>query len=340
MNSYERIMLAMKLKQPDRVPISEFVIDEKVFKALVPGARYQSDLEDAYDLDTVTSYNRYLKISESRSSFTDEWGIIYKDNDENVLLPLEGPIKTYADFLKYEPPDPDRPERLGRLVEFVGKYKKQKAIVFHQRAGFLWASFLVGLENMLVYFLTQPDFAHELLDKIVDVNIRLARNAIRAGADIIVESDDYAYNSGLMFSPAIYDEFIHPRLKRFVDAVHDEGGLVVKHSDGDLSEVLDKIVSTGIDGLNPIDPLAGMDIGAVKEEFGHRVCIWGNIDCSNLLTFGDIEDVRVAVQDCISKASKGGGFVLTSSNSIHKSVKPENYKAMIEFGRQYGIYHI
>ena len=83
-----------------------------------------------------------------------------------------------------------------------------------------------------------------------------------------------------------------------------------------------------------------MDIGEVKKVYGDRVAIHGNIDCAHLLTFGKPEDVRNAVKDCIHKASPGGGHILSSSNSIHAGVPPENFIAMVEAAREYGEYPI
>jgi len=156
----------------------------------------------------------------------------------------------------------------------------------------------------------------------------------RAGADIISLGDDYAANNGPLFSPGLFEEFIQPRLKKIVDVIHEAGAKVIKHSDGNLSKILDKIVNTGIDGLNPIEPSAGMDIGEVKRKYGDRICLVRNIDCGDLLSHGSPEEVESAVIECICKASPGGGHILSSSNTIHSSVKPENYLTMIQAAKK------
>ncbi len=66
----------------------------------------------------------------------------------------------------------------------------------------------------------------------------------------------------------------------------------------------------------------------------------GNIDCGELLSNGSVEEVEAAVKECISKASSGGGHIICSSNSIHSSVKPENYLAMIKATEKFGKYPI
>ena len=97
-------------------------------------------------------------------------------------------------------------------------------------------------------------------------------------------------------------------------------------------------METGIDALHPIDPIAGMDLGEVKIEYGDRICLMGNVECGELLSWGTKKDVRKTVKECIRKAGKGGGLICMSSNSVHSGVKPENYLAMVETVKKYGEY--
>ena len=98
------------------------------------------------------------------------------------------------------------------------------------------------------------------------------------------------------------------------------------------------ILDTGIDGLHPIDPMAGMDIGEAKEKFGDRVCLCGNVSCAFSLVSGTVEEVKQETKEVIRKAGKGGGLICMSSNSIHSGVNPNNYVAMVEAIREYGSY--
>ena len=79
-----------------------------------------------------------------------------------------------------------------------------------------------------------------------------------------------------------------------------------------------------------------MDIGEVKRKYGDRVRLIGNIDCGELLSHGSPESVEDAVAKCVADAGMGGGFMLSSSNSIHSSVDPENYLAMVRAGKSTG----
>jgi uroporphyrinogen decarboxylase len=332
-------MTAMKRGEPDRVPIVEWAVSRKVIKALCPEAKDQTDLEDLLGLDGVSAVAQYDKVCEyPDGTYVDEWGVLYKPTPEELDHPVRGPIRTVADLEKYVPPDPDAPQRLGKLPELVARYKGKKAIFFRHRAAFMWSVFLHGFENLLMDFLVEPEFAHRLMDTVLDVTLRIARNAIRAGADAIVIADDYAGNDSPFFSLAVFKEFVLPRLKRMVEVIHEEGGMAVKHSDGNLWPILDMIVDTGIDALNPMEPIAGMDIGRVKQKYGKRLCLIGNIDCAYILSEAPTEEVVAAVKECIRKASPGGGHIISSSNAIHSSVKPQNYRAMIEATKDCGRY--
>jgi uroporphyrinogen decarboxylase len=101
---------------------------------------------------------------------------------------------------------------------------------------------------------------------------------------------------------------------------------------------MDLLVDTGLDCLHPIDPLAGMSLAKVKAEYGNRICIMGNVNCAGNLVHGSRQDVIDEVKRCIDVAAPGEGYILSSSNSIPNSVKPENYVAMVEAVKEYGWY--
>ncbi len=339
MNSPERVQTALRRGQPDRVPIVEFVIDPKVAEAAVPGCVDTSDCKDRLGMDSVGCGVQFDAVEEhADGTYVDEWGVTYRRNPEVVAHPVRGPIETMADLRRYQPPDPDAPHRLGELADVVRRYKGERAIIFHQRAAFMWSAYLNGLDNLLANFLLEPALAEALLDMVLEVHLAVARRAVRAGAEVIVLGDDYAHNTGPMMSPDAFDHLILPRLTRMVDVIHEEGALVIKHSDGYMYPLLESIAASGADAVNPIEPAAGMDLATTKRLVGDRMALVGNVDCGQLLSHGTTDDVRNAVRQCILDGGPGGGYLLSSSNSIHSSVKPENLVAMVEAGLEYGTY--
>ncbi len=339
MNSAERVHTALKLGQPDRVPVLEFVVDEKIARAAVPGCRDVADCMDRLDMDGVGCGAFFEKVrTDADGSYTDEWGVSYKTGPEAVAHPLRGPIETLDDARRYTPPDPDAPQRLGKLPDLVARYKGKRAICFHHRAAFMWSAYLMGLDNMLMNLIVEPELVAVTMEKVLRCNMRIVQRAIRAGAEVIILGDDYAGNTGPMMSPQLFREFLLPPLKQMITLIHDEGALCIKHSDGNLYPLLDLIASAGPDGINPIEPVAGMELKKVKQLIGQKICLTGNIDCGSLLPHATPAQVRDAVRQAIADAAPGGGYILTSSNSIHSSCRPENFVAMVQACREFGNY--
>jgi uroporphyrinogen decarboxylase len=251
---------------------------------------------------------------------------------------VQGPIQRPEDLRTYTPPDPDRPGVLGHLPEVVARYKGRKPIIFMARDAFFHPTFLRGMDNYLMDMVINPHLVHELVEVCQSHDLKVMEKAVQAGADIIVFGDDYACNTGPLMSPKHFREFVLPGLRKAVRRAKEAGAYVIKHTDGNLEPLLDMIVDTGIDALHSIEPAAGMDIGQVKARYGDRIALIGNIDCGHLLSHGTTDEVRAAVRACLAAAAPGGGHLLSSSNSIHSSVRPENYLAMVEALREYGNY--
>ena len=103
---------------------------------------------------------------------------------------------------------------------------------------------------------------------------------------------------------------------------------------------MDDLVAAGVDGFQAIEPRAGMDIRQLKQKYGKVLTLIGNVDCSTVLVNGPVEAVRAATEEVIRAAAPGGGFLLSTSNSVHPGVLPEYYLAMLETARAVGNYPI
>jgi len=152
--------------------------------------------------------------------------------------------------------------------------------------------------------------------------------------------EDIAYKDRLIFSPRWLRRVFLPTLALLVEPLREAGVKVIFHSDGYLMPILDDLLEVGIAGLNPIEPLAGMDIGYLKRRYGGRLILVGNVDCSRTLPLGTVEDVRRAVRECVLAASRGGGHFIGSSSEITPAVPLENVLAFFEACREFGRYPI
>jgi len=346
MNGYERFMSALRREEPDRVPLWELIINEPTRSAW--GASSLFEFIEQEDLDGITIFEDTIlrpvedpgdMPSDVTRKVVDEWGIVWGQTAFDIPYPLTGPIHSEADLSSYSPPDPADDHRLASLKRAVDQFKGERAIVFLTHDGFEFPHYLRSeLDTLLIDYIDNPGLVHALAEITIDYKIRLMRRAVDLGADAIVSGDDYAGRIGPMMSPTHFREFIFPYLKRSVDAAHDLGVPYIKHTDGNIWPLMDQLVEAGIDAIDPLEPIAGMDIGRMKETYGDRLSLIGNIDVTELLPSGTEEDVEEAVKETIAKAAPGGGYILASSNSIHPAVKPGNYRAMVGAARKWGTY--
>jgi len=190
-------------------------------------------------------------------------------------------------------------------------------------------------------------FCYQLYDAPEEIDQRAARtleHGLEAakrlrdlGVEAVFTASDIADNRGLFFNPEQMDRFILPYLRRWAAAVKEMGLYAILHTDGDLSACLEELAESGLDALQAIDPVAGMDMLQVKAQVGERLCLCGNVDCG-LLVMGSPEEVYAATRDLLVACKAGGGLVLGASNAVQPEVPIGNYWAMIEAWREYGAY--
>ena len=341
MNSYERVCEALNHREPDRVPIGECFIDQKVIDGLHPGMTYE-DFCEQYDIDIVWTMDRneYKILDHEKGIYRDEWGVIGRLGDDYFGVPIDSPIKSKEDLKKYKPPDPHADGRLKNLPELVSRFKGKRMVGMRLHEAFEFPAAIRGFENLLIDFATDPEMADEVIKLSVDYHIELVKLSVEAGADIILLGDDYAYNAGLIMSIDHFKRFILPGLSKVVETIKSCGAYCFKHSDGDVNSIVALMVGTGIDILNPFEPVANMDIFEYKRKIGDRVTLAGNLDCGELLSNGASEEVEKEVQRLIDGLAPGGGYIMASSNTIHSGGRPENFKMMIEATKKYGRYPV
>ena len=339
MTSAERVLRVLRNQEPDRIPHFEWIIDRHVREAICPGCTME-EFTVRMGLDAILTAPDFRKEPIGPGRFRNEWGTITEHTGEEHSFPVCGPIKTLDDFRKYTPPDPHAPGRYKSLERIVQRYKGKLAVGVHLNDVFSIPRYLTTFEDLMLAFFDEPDLVRGLVEMSVEVNLEMAKEVARRGADFVFTGDDYASAEQPFISPAAFREFLYPGLKRVMAGFKAEGLPVIKHSDGNILPLLDMILDCDIDCLDPIDPIAGLDIGEMKRKHGQRIALKGNVNCAQTLTFGSVQDVVEETKSVIRKAAAGGGLIVSSSNSIHSGVKPGNYLAMWNTIRMYGTYPI
>jgi len=342
----ERILTTVKHQEPDVVPAIESAAPN-IREAILPGSSYE-DFVEYMDIDAVMIGDRgqtwsYTDLGTSKSGNPIkrcQWGATVQFSEYGAI-PMEPGIKSEKELDSYVPPDPDEPWRYEPLRKLVKRFKGQRAIIVG-----CTDPFAVARENLfgeVAYFtamIKRPDIVDRINEIAVNYQLRYVKNSLEAGADIIFVNGDWAMTKGPMVSREFTKRFIAPALQSITELTHSYGKTLFKHTDGNIWPIYDIIIDAGVDGIHPIDPMAGMDLGEAKAKFGDKVCLLGNVSCAFVLVTGTVEEVRQETKECIRKAAKGGGYICTSSNSIHSGVKPENYVAMVKAIREYGKYPI
>jgi uroporphyrinogen decarboxylase len=339
MTSQERVLAVIRREEPDRIPTFEWDIDPDLIGNMTGGGTYEDFIEQ-FDLDAVMCGPDYIKKPLPNGYLLDEWGVTRTRGHEAYAMAVDkfSPIKSMADLEKWNPPDPYAPHRFETMKRRIKRFKGKRAIFAQLRDVWSNPRDLLGYAELFVLCKTNPALVEGLVDKCINQSIALLEIAAELGAEVVMSGDDIADNRRTMISPKMWESIFMPHFRRWVKAIHDCGLYYWKHTDGNIMEVLDGLVEAGIDGIDPIDPLAKMDLATVKAGWGDRVAIKGNVDCAYLLVDGTEEDVVESVKNCIRIAGPGGGYACSSSNSIHSGVKADLYIAMLDAIREYGVY--
>ncbi len=190
-------------------------------------------------------------------------------------------------------------------------------------------------EEFCLRIFQDPDSVDEQAEKLLRGGLEVAHKLRDCGVEVVFAAADIADNSGPFFNPQQMQRWLYPYLTRWAEAIHKVGLRCLLHSDGQLMPYLDHIAATGIDALQAIDPVAGMNMRQAKQVVGSRIGLCGNIDCGRLI-MGTPDEVFRLTCDLLELARAEGGIVLGASNAVEGQVPIENYRAMIAAQRQFG----
>ncbi|MGO9307564.1 MAG: uroporphyrinogen decarboxylase family protein [Spirochaetia bacterium] len=336
MTPKERVLAALARQEPDLVPHFEWILNPGVRRAMT-GLESELDFIETMDIDGIAVDTDMRKVTIDSRYYKDEWGITRVSWDEYPNA-VGHPIRTKEDLAGLAVPDPDAEYRFDSIKAAMDRFGEERAVIIRLRDVFSQPRDLMGFSDFLAGFYSEPELIQELMRVSVDYNTRLAANVRQLGGQIIVVGDDIAGTDGLLISPEMYRQSVYPHFRQLVQNFKALGFLVIKHSDGDIMPVMDDLVESGIDCIDPIEPRAGMDLKTMKSRYGGRVALKGNVDCVKTLVAGSPLEVRAAVKACIRAAGTGGGYIISSSNSIHAGVDPALYRVFLEARKELGRY--
>lgn len=162
-----------------------------------------------------------------------------------------------------------------------------------------------------------------------DEALEHGRQALQAGIDGFILCADYCFNDGPFLSPRMFAEFVTPYLTGLIKGYREMGALVIKHTDGDIMPIIDQLVSANPHALHSLDPMAGVDIKEIKEKYGDKIALVGNVNCA-LMQTGTEEEIIENCRYALESAKPGGGYIYSTSNVIYKGMPKRSYELMLE----------
>jgi uroporphyrinogen decarboxylase len=326
MISRERVLAALAVQQADRVPFMEGAIDWDMQVEIMGRDDFTfPELAAKLGLDCIwVDFLPPLFVETERTTAREEF--------------IERPLLTSPDDLsRVEFPDATDATFYQEATQFIDANRGDYAVAARVRLGASPTLMSMGLEGFAYALVDHPGLVETILDRYTDWTAEVVQRLPEVGVDFIWSFDDMAHKTGAMFSPKVFRQVFLPRLRKVADAIHTAGLPWVFHSDGNLMPILDDLLTLGMNGLHPIEPGA-MDINKLKLDYGHRVCLVGNIDLHYTLTRGTPAEVEAEVRDRIEHVGRGGGYIVSSSNSITSYCKLENILAMRDAVVRYGWY--
>lgn len=357
MTRRERVERALACRETDRVPVYDLLRNDAAFRHFsgerLPALSAEPAVTAELERIACKAVGVFCDMTRSvgfgpvvEQDTTDEWGFVYHQSPfEKTTWILKRPFQDQAgatEFLK----------RWIRSVEAGRARIEQSPATFRQEShrefrrvqaligdtvnllaqhgtGLDTINHYLGLELFSYLMADEPGLVSEALEAETRRNIA----ACHAMADpdlspVVLTYGDIACKQRLLYSAGFLRAEFFPRLKRLNDAWHEHGFKCLFHSDGYLMEVMEDLLATGIDGLNPIETVAGMDLKEVRQKVGPRVFLTGGIDMSQLLSNGTPDEVRAVCRQAIQDAAPG--YFIGSTTEADNSCRLENLVAMLD----------
>jgi len=349
MTPRECVLACLAGEKPDRVPMRDAPLAlaierwerEGMPKGGFPSFFFENCIDGGSFDDSLRLPSEVLEDDGVKRVGRDSNGVVYMSlvNSSSTSHPVEFLIKTREDWNRYKDrivPDPSRisPATLDQYRQW--SRTRQSWLCLSLVGAYGHMNELVGTERTLEIMAEDPDWFRDVAETYADYHIGMLELLRAAGInnDGIFQYDDITYITGPFFSPAMYRELIMPSEKRLYNYVHDHGGHVYRHTDGNNWTLLPLLLGAGIDFLDPLEVKAGMDLQEVQAAFGRKAVWVGNVD-ARVLYRGDRAEIEAEVRRKLA-VFPDGGYIYRTDGPITEQAGYDSYRWLIECVRKYG----
>jgi uroporphyrinogen decarboxylase len=260
--------------------------------------------------------------------YKDVFGVIWDRSIDKDIGNVTGTVLSEPSLKGYTFPDPLDKRYFDDIPDKIKQYGDKFRLFAIGFSLFERAWTMRGMENLLMDFLTNPDFVHELMNAITNYNIAQIEKAFTYDIDGIELGDDWGQQRGLIMGYASWKEFIYPYLKKTYKAVKDRGKYVFIHSCGDVDELFDDLAEIGVNCFNPFQPEV-MDVKSLLRQYHNKLSFWGGLSIQKILPFGTVNDVIIETRSLMALGTQGG-YILAPSHAAEGDIPIENLIAAIE----------
>lgn len=213
-------------------------------------------------------------------------------------------------------------------------------------SGSLNTHLAIGAQNGIGIFpmlcLLEPEYIHEYHGIQMELsihNIKILLPEIKPYVDIVMmAADDWGTQQNCIASPETYRELFKPYVINILDEFHNIAPetKAFLHSCGAIYDLIDDIIESGFDILNPVQWSAGnRSYTEWKDKCRNKISLWGGgVNTQTTLPFGTIEEVKAEVCAVSDYLSQDSGYVFCAIHNLLSEVDPEKviemYKAVHE----------
>jgi len=327
MDKREIVKRALQFKDIPYVPWHfKFTVEarEKVIKYL-DGNDLEEYLQNhLVELGNDIGFFEYL----GNDMYKDVFGVTWDRSIDKDIGNVTGCVLPEPTLKGYSFPDPLDNRYFEDIPAKLQKYNDKFRLFAIGFSLFERAWTLRGMENLLMDFLINPGFVHELMGAITEYNIAQIEKAFTYDIDGIELGDDWGQQRGLIMGYESWKEFIYPYLKRTYKAIKDRNKFVFIHSCGDVDELFDDLSEIGVNCFNPFQPEV-MDVKSLLKQYHDKLSFWGGLSIQKILPFGTKEEV-VSETKSLLALGKRGGYILAPSHAAEGDIPIENLIASIE----------
>ena len=190
--------------------------------------------------------------------------------------------------------------------------------------GFFWnPRTLFGIEGHLFSFYDQPELYHRMNRDLLDFNLRMLDGFCEQVCvpQFMTFAEDMSYNHGPMLSKELFDEFLAPYYKPLCAELKRRGIRVLVDSDGDVEPLIPWLKEVGVEGILPLERMAGVDVANIRKDHPE----WLMIGAYDKLVMKNGEAAMQAEFDRLSPTMRGGGFIPSVDHQTPPDVSFENY---------------